>query len=79
MNTLNFLEDVVDEFKERIREELDELDPQEIAHSREYFDTTHEFCDELGIDVYDIMHEVADIMYLFIILIYFNWQLSIKT
>ena len=60
MNTLDLLEDVVDEFKERIREELDELDPQEIAQAAEEHTTTHEFCDELGIDVYDIMHEVAD-------------------
>ena len=55
-----YINDAIVDFEERIRYELDELDPQEIAIANEESDTLEEFCDELSIDIYDIMHEVVD-------------------
>ena len=54
------LEDIIDDFKERIFYELDELDPQEIFEANEEHDTAHEFCDEIGLEIYDIIHSCSD-------------------
>ena len=55
-----YINDAIVDFEERIRYELDELDPQEIAIANEESDTLEEFCDELSMDLYDMMHEVSD-------------------
>ena len=56
----DMLEDIIDDFKDRIKYELDELDPQEIYEANEEHDTAHEFCDEIGLEIYDIIHSCSD-------------------
>ena len=63
-NTMNdFLVDIIEDLKERITSELDGIDHQDIANGAEQNTPeidTYEFCDDVGIDIHDMMHEVAD-------------------
>jgi len=54
------LEDIIDDFKERIRYELDQLEIDDIEEANEEHGTAHELSDELGIEIYDIIHSCAD-------------------
>jgi len=54
------INDAIEDLEERIKFELDELDPQEIAEANEGTDTLQEFCDEVSIELYDMIHEVSD-------------------
>tara|TARA_B100000131_G_scaffold320392_1_gene368423 strand:+ start:983 stop:1450 length:468 start_codon:yes stop_codon:yes gene_type:complete len=60
LNNTDMLEDIIQDFEERIKYELDQLEVKDMEEAIEEHDTAHELSDELGIDIYDIIHSCAD-------------------
>ena len=56
VNWNDTIEGAIDDMRVAIFEELDNLDPQDIAMAFHHTETTREFCDELDIEVSDIRH-----------------------